>query len=79
VIQHYRFDAVRLVLIVPFGEQTGVSLGFESRGTVMEEIYGADGALLDRTTAPFELTFAVRRATGSRWLNVGVLPSGDGS
>ncbi|HET7082969.1 MAG TPA: hypothetical protein VFJ00_04590 [Candidatus Limnocylindria bacterium] len=79
VIQHYRFDAVRLVLIVPFGEQTGVSLGFESRGTVIEETYDADGALLDRTTAPYELTFAVRRATGSRWLNVGVLPSADGS
>jgi hypothetical protein len=68
---------VRLVLIVPFGEQTGVSLGFESRGIVIEESYDADGALLERTTAPFERTFAVRRATGSRWLTVGVLPTGD--
>ncbi len=76
VVQHYEFDAVRLILIVPFGMQTGISLGFESRGQVVEETYDADGALLDRSTAPFDLTFAVRRATGSRWLNVGVLPRG---
>jgi Na+-translocating ferredoxin:NAD+ oxidoreductase RnfD subunit len=76
LIEHYHFEAVRLVLIVPFGVQTGVSLGFESRGTLVEETYDPNGALLDRTTSPFELTFAVRRATGSRWLNVGVLPQG---
>ena len=75
-IQHYQFDAVTLTLIVPFGVQTGVSLGFVSRGTVTEETYDASGALQGRETAPFELTFAVRRATGSRWLNVGVMPSG---
>jgi hypothetical protein len=75
VIEHYQFDAVRLVLIVPFGEQTGVSLGFVSRGTVVAETYDADGALLDQQASPFDLTFAVRRATGSRWLTVGVLPS----
>jgi Na+-translocating ferredoxin:NAD+ oxidoreductase RnfD subunit len=76
VIEHYRFDAVRLVLIVPFGEQTGISLGFVSRGTVVRETYDADGALLDQETSSFDLTFAVRRATGSRWLTVGVLSSG---
>jgi hypothetical protein len=76
VIEHYRFDAVRLVLIVPFGEQTGISLGFVSRGTVVAETYDGDGALLDREASPFDLTFAVRRATGSRWLTIGVLPSG---
>jgi Na+-translocating ferredoxin:NAD+ oxidoreductase RnfD subunit len=76
IIQHYQFDAVKLQLIVPFGVQTGVSLGFVSRGTVVEETYDANGALQGRESAPFELTFAVRRATGSRWLNVGVLTSG---
>jgi hypothetical protein len=75
VIAHYQFDAVRLVLIVPFGEQTGISLGFVSRGTVITETYDAEGALLDQEASPFDLTFAVRRATGSRWLTVGVLPS----
>jgi hypothetical protein len=75
VIEHYRFDAVRLVLIVPFGEQTGISLGFVSRGTVVEETYDADGTLLDQQESAFDLTFAVRRATGSRWLTVGVLSS----
>ena len=78
VIAHYRFDAVHVVLIVPFGVQTGVSLGFESRGTVTEETYDAAGALQSRQTSPFALTFAVRRATGARWLNVAVLPPGAG-
>ena len=37
-----------------------------------EETYDAGGALLStRATAPFEQTFAMRRATGDRWLNVG--------
>ena len=59
-------------LIAPFGVQTGAAAsGFESRGTVTEETYDASGALSDRTTSPFALTFAVRRATGDRWLNVG--------
>jgi hypothetical protein len=31
-----------------------------------------------RVATPFELTFAVRRATGARWLNVAVLPGAAG-
>jgi Na+-translocating ferredoxin:NAD+ oxidoreductase RnfD subunit len=79
VIAHYRFDAVNVSLIVPFGVQTGVSLGFDSAGTVTEETYDASGALQDRRTSPFAQTFALRRATGGRWLNVAVLPPGSGS
>ena len=79
VVEHYRFDTVNVTLIVPFGVQTGVSLGFDSLGTVTEETYDAGGALLDRHTSPFALTFVVRRATGARWLDVAVLPSGAGS
>jgi hypothetical protein len=77
VITHYQFDAVRVVLIVPFGVQTGVSLGFESRGTQTLETYDSGGALQVRQTSQFSLTFAVRRATGARWLNVAVLPTGE--
>ncbi len=78
VIEHYRFDTVHVVLIVPFGVQTGMSLGFESRGTATAETYDAAGALLSRQASPFDLTFAVRRATGGRWLNVAVLPPAAG-
>jgi hypothetical protein len=78
VVAHYRFDAVNVRLIVPFGVQTGVSLGFESRGTVTEETYDAGGAVQGRRTSPFALTFALRQATGGRWLNVAVLPPGSG-
>jgi Na+-translocating ferredoxin:NAD+ oxidoreductase RnfD subunit len=78
VVAHYRFESVHVVLLVPFGAQTGVSLGFQSRGTVTEETLDATGAVQSQQTSPFALTFAVRRATGARWLNVAVLPLGSG-
>jgi hypothetical protein len=68
-----------VILIAPFGVQTGGSIGLESRGTVTEETYDAHGALLDRRTSSFSQTFAVRRPTGDRWLIVAVLPTAKGS
>ena len=52
VISHYRFDAVHVVIIAPFGVQTGGSIGFESRGTVTEETYDAGGTLQASTDDP---------------------------
>ena len=75
-IDHYRFDTVDAHLIIPFGKQTGASLGLDAKGTVTHETYDANGTLRSREDAPFAQTFAVRRATGNRWLNVGVLPFG---
>jgi Na+-translocating ferredoxin:NAD+ oxidoreductase RnfD subunit len=79
VIDHYRFDALDVRLLVPFGKQTGLSLGFDARGTMTEETYDATGHLQAREVTPFARMFAVRRATGARWLNVAVLPPGDGT
>ena len=76
VVTHYLFDSIDVSLLVPFGQQTGLSLGLLGRGTRIEEVYDAAGAVQSRTEAPFEETFAMRRATGDRWLNVAVLPSG---
>jgi hypothetical protein len=73
IVPHYRFDAVNVSLIEPFGVQSGLSLGLESRGTVIMETYDATGVLQERTSFPFAQTFVMRRATGDRWLNVGVL------
>jgi hypothetical protein len=73
VVEQFQIDDVGIRLIVPFGQQTGLSLGLESQGTVTTETY-ADGSLQDRTTAPFAKTFVMRRATGARWLNVAELP-----
>jgi Na+-translocating ferredoxin:NAD+ oxidoreductase RnfD subunit len=75
-VVHYRFDAIHATLLVPFGKQDGFSIGLESRGTQVSETVDAAGTVVGRASGPFELTFAVRRATGDRWLNVGVLPSG---
>ena len=40
------------------------------------ETYDRDGTITSTDTEPFDLTFVMRRATGDRWLNVAVLPSG---
>jgi hypothetical protein len=61
-------------LVIPFGVQTGLSLGVTGTGDVTEETYDAAGKLVDSRTGPFERTFILRRATGDRWLNVGVRP-----
>ena len=73
-IAHYDFDTIDASLLVPFGQQTGLSLGLRGRGTVTEERIAADGTLLDRRSAPFDQVFAVRQATGDRWMVVAVLP-----
>jgi Na+-translocating ferredoxin:NAD+ oxidoreductase RnfD subunit len=74
VVPHYQFDAVRVILIQPFGVQSGLSLGFVSQGTVIDETYDAAGHLQGQRVSPFSTMFVVRRATGARWLNVAVLP-----
>jgi Na+-translocating ferredoxin:NAD+ oxidoreductase RnfD subunit len=73
-ITRYTFDRVAVSLLIPFGKQDGFSLGFRSQGTRLDETYDASGALISSTSAPYDLVFAVRRATGARWLLVGVLP-----
>jgi hypothetical protein len=73
-IAHYRFDAISMSLLVPFGRQDGLSMGLEATGTVTEETRDASGAVVSSTTKPFANVFALRRATGGRWLLVAVLP-----
>jgi Na+-translocating ferredoxin:NAD+ oxidoreductase RnfD subunit len=73
-IERYRFDSLDVSLLVPFGVQTGLSLGLTGTGTVTRETYDGRGNLVERGTESFHLTFAMRRATGARWLIVGVLP-----
>jgi hypothetical protein len=72
-VERYAFDSMNLVLLEPFGVQDGLSLGVEATGTVTTETYDEEGTLVDSDESPFERTFAMRRATGDRWLTVGVL------
>jgi hypothetical protein len=74
VIDRFAIDDVHVTLLVPFGRQDGLSLGLESRGTQTTETYDADGKLQSQSSEPFATTFALRRATGDRWLNVDELP-----
>jgi Na+-translocating ferredoxin:NAD+ oxidoreductase RnfD subunit len=77
VVERYQIDDVNVVLLVPFGQQTSLSLGLDARGTVTEETY-QDGQVTSRSTKPFATTFVMRQVTGGRWLNVAVLPPGAG-
>lgn len=74
-IVHYQFESVAVSLLVPFGVQTGPSLGMAVTGTAIHETYDAVGTLQSRASAPFSDVFAVRRATGDRWLNVAMNPA----
>jgi hypothetical protein len=49
-------------------------MGLTGQGTVVIERYDDDGTLLDRRSEAFHRTFAMRQATGARWMLVGVLP-----
>ena len=74
VVEHYRIDEVDVTLVVPFGRQSGLSLGLESRGTVTTETVGADGKAVTRTSEPFATRFVMGRPTGGRWMTVAVQP-----
>jgi Na+-transporting NADH:ubiquinone oxidoreductase subunit NqrB len=74
-VERYEIDDVNVTLLVPFGKQDGLSLGLDSVGTMTRETYDAAGQLQSRASSPFAKTFAMRRATGGRWLNVAVRPS----
>ncbi|HET7028357.1 MAG TPA: hypothetical protein VFI28_11755 [Candidatus Limnocylindrales bacterium] len=74
-VERYAFESFDASLLVPFGQQTGLSLGLTAQGTLVRETHDRTGALLGETTEAFRLTFALRRATGSRWLNVAVVPA----
>jgi hypothetical protein len=74
VVVHYQFESLAVSLLIPFGRQDGTSLGLAGHGTAIRETYDAAGVLQSRESAPFSQVFAVRRATGARWLNVAVLP-----
>jgi hypothetical protein len=74
VVEKYAIDDVNVVLVVPFGAQTGLSLGLESQGTRTTEAVDAAGNVEASVSAPFTETFVLGRPTGGRWLNVAVLP-----
>jgi Na+-translocating ferredoxin:NAD+ oxidoreductase RnfD subunit len=78
VLEHYQFTSMHATLLIPFGRQDGFSIGLEAEGTVVRERHGPGGQVTGTESSPFQLTFAVRRATGDRWLNVAVLPATPG-
>ena len=49
IIQRYEIDDVHVTLLVPFGRQDGLSLGLESRGTMITEVHDAAGKRDERS------------------------------
>lgn len=77
VTDTYDIDDVHVTLLVPFGRQDGLSLGMVATGTQVTEVRNAAGTVVSRRTEQFETMWAMRRATGSRWLIVAELPVPD--
>jgi hypothetical protein len=74
VVPRYTFDTLHVVLVQPEG-QSGLSLGFQGRGSVGQITYGVDGEVRSRTTSRFSRTFVLSRPTADRWLLVEVGPN----
>lgn len=74
VVNSYLLDEVHVTLLVPFGRQDGLSLGMVASGSRVTEVRDASGTVTSRRTEPFETMWAMRRATGARWLIVAELP-----
>ena len=53
-VRHYTFDSVDVDLLVPFGVQTGLSLGLHGKGNVAEQQYDAAVAGADAANAGVE-------------------------
>jgi hypothetical protein len=73
-IETYAISDVRVTLLVPFGRQDGLSLGMIATGTRTTDVLDASGATISSGTVAFETMWAMRRATGSRWLTIAELP-----
>ena len=78
VVEHYRFDTIHARLLVPFGVQNGFSIGLDGTGTLLREMW-VYGERVGSEEVPFANTFALRRATGGRWMTIAVLPLGAAS
>ena len=73
VVTRYEFDTIDVSLLVPFGAQTGLSLGLAGTGTMIEETRDADGNVIGRAVVAVRPRVCHAAATGDRWMNVAVL------
>jgi hypothetical protein len=74
VVDTYLFDSIRISSVIRAEGQGGLSLGLDTRGTVEEITYDAEGNETGRVASPFTLTFMLSRPTGGRWLLVATRP-----
>ena len=74
IVDSYKIDSIRVTLLLPFGRQDGLSLGLIATGTLITETRTDSGAIVSRTSTQFKTMWAMRRATGSRWLTIAELP-----
>jgi hypothetical protein len=73
-VDRYTFDALRVVPVERFGEQSGLTLGVEAHGALEVVTYDADGNEIGRSSRPVAVTFLVGQPTGGRWMIVDARP-----
>jgi hypothetical protein len=74
VVVDYTFDSLRIASVIRSSGQGALGLGVETRGTLEEITYDAEGDQTKRVTSPFAITFVLSQPTGGRWLIVATLP-----
>ena len=74
IVSTYKIDTIVVTLLLPFGRQDGLSLGLIATGTLTTETRTDSGVIVSRTSTQFKTMWAMRRATGSRWLTIAELP-----
>ena len=74
VVVDYRFDSLLIASVIRSSGQGALRLGVETRGTLEEITYDAEGDQTKRVTSPFAITFVLSQPTGGRWLIVATLP-----
>ena len=67
-VTNYAFDSIHIASVIRAEGQGALSLAVETRGTMEDVTFDADGDQTDRSSSPFAITFVLAMPTGDRWL-----------
>ncbi len=67
-VTNYVFDSIRIASVIRAEGQGALSLAVETRGTMQDVTFDADGNQTERSSSPFAITFVLAMPTGDRWL-----------
>jgi hypothetical protein len=67
-VTNYVFDSIHIASVIRAEGQGALSLAIETRGTMEDVTFDADGNQTERSSSPFAITFVLAMPTGDRWL-----------